>query len=174
MDKQVWLESQCTDIEKVGASRFGTVKRGCTITGWKSVLYKKPKTYTWYHNDHAFAIAKVAIPAGTRIHWRADGSYRYAERVDGGQRQVFTAGKLRAEKAVVLEIKKSKKKEEVPKAFSSWNWSFFYKKGATVYSKGEGTNGCKKRSFSHSAQVCASGIHFFLTRIEAEEYARGN
>jgi hypothetical protein len=64
--------------------------------------------------------------------------------------------KCRAEYAEVLEI------YGADKAFSKWDNSFVYEVGKTVK---------PKEPFSEDwTNECAPGIHFFITKVEAENY----
>jgi hypothetical protein len=69
-----------------------------------------------------------------------------AERVGG-----FTGRKCRASKAIVLE----------GAGYSSHNASFIYTAGATVVPDSWDADPCVE---------CSHGIHFFITRKEAEQY----
>lgn len=72
--------------------------------------------------------------------------------------------KMRASECKVLAIEangKSLPRSQV--ACSYWNASFHYRVGRTVK---------PRRPFNTSFMVCASGIHFFRTRKEAESYLR--
>ena len=65
--------------------------------------------------------------------------------------------KCRAEYAKVLEIFGAKE------AFSSYDNSFTYKVGKTIK---------PTTTFDENyTNECSSGIHFFITKIEAEEYS---
>ncbi len=68
--------------------------------------------------------------------------------------------KCRASEAFVVAIFDGEK--EVNNGYSTYNSSFEYVVGQTVK---------PKEAFSEDWQnECASGIHFFITRIEAENY----
>jgi hypothetical protein len=68
--------------------------------------------------------------------------------------------KCRAEYAEVLEIYKGKRK--VKQAVSTWDSNFIYEVGETVK---------PKRPFDENwTDECSSGIHFYITRLEAENH----
>ena len=79
---------------------------------------------------------------------------------EDAKRSSGTTRKCRTNKAIVIKIT-NKKGEEIEEAYSSYDSTFTYKKGETV----EVLNFCEDRW-----QECAAGIHFFMTREEAEQY----
>lgn len=81
----------------------------------------------------------------------------------GAQRSNATGRKCRASKARVLDLQ-DKQGNSLPSdttAYSGHDPDFTYKKGETVSVEDFDTNRWNE---------CASGIHFFITRIEAAEY----
>ena len=79
------------------------------------------------------------------------------------QRSNATGRKCRASKARVLDLQ-DKQGNSLPSdttAYSSYDTDFTYKKGETVHVEDFDTNRWNE---------CATGIHFFITRIEAVEY----
>ena len=75
---------------------------------------------------------------------------------EDAKRLSATSRKCRASKAVVLEIYGAEK------AYSKYDNDFVYEKGKIIEPK---STFCEDRW-----DECASGIHFFITRIEAENY----
>jgi len=146
-----WLEEQCDNIKKAEFSRLGSVKQD--LTAYKFVRYTNANDDSWVEHG---AIAKLIIPAGTRIHWSTI-----------NQKKV---GKCRAAKAIVLDIKKRKRNISIPMAVSHWDTSFQYHIGDVVEPRRSHGN---KVFFSTSHQTCAAGIHFFLTLKEVEDYVNG-
>jgi len=73
--------------------------------------------------------------------------------------------KCRAEVAYVLAIESVKKiggkYDTYSKASSTWDLSFHYRVGRKV---------TPTKPFHPSRNACSSGVHFFFTRREAEEY----
>lgn len=81
----------------------------------------------------------------------------------GAQRSNATGRKCRASKARVLDLQDMQGNSLPPDttAYSGHDTDFTYKKGETVSVADFDTNRWNE---------CASGIHFFITRIEAAEY----
>ena len=79
------------------------------------------------------------------------------------QRSNGTGRKCRASKARVLDLQDGQGNSLPPDttAYSGHDTDFTYKKGETVSVADFDTNRWNE---------CASGIHFFITRIEAAEY----
>lgn len=112
--------------------------------------------------DEGLLRRKQIVPAGTIIGWKKLGSRKIcklqipasAPRVGG-----VIGRKCRAQRAKVLGIWC----DDVPQDYghSMWDLSFVYRKGETV----QVHNWCDDMRVE-----CAPGIHFFLTREEAEDY----
>ena len=77
------------------------------------------------------------------------------------KRSSATSRRCRASKAVVIAVY-DKDGNEIDSAVSSHNRGFIYRKGETV----EPANGFDDNRWNE----CAPGIHFFITREEAENY----
>lgn len=79
------------------------------------------------------------------------------------QRSNATGRKCRASKARVLDLQDKQGNSLPPDttAYSGHDTDFTYKKGETIHVEDFDTNRWKE---------CATGIHFFITRIEAVEY----
>ena len=79
------------------------------------------------------------------------------------QRSNATGRKCRASTARVLDLQDKQGNSLPPDttAYSGYDTDFTYKKGETVHVENFDTN---------RWNVCAPGIHFFITRIEAAEY----
>ncbi len=79
------------------------------------------------------------------------------------QRSNATGRKCRASTARVLDLQDKQGNSLPPDttAYSGYDTDFTYKKGETVHVENFGTNRWNE---------CATGIHFFITRIEAVEY----
>lgn len=79
------------------------------------------------------------------------------------QRSNATGRKCRASKARVLDLQDKQGNSLPPDttAYSGYDTDFTYKKGETVHVEDFDTNRWNE---------CATGIHFFITRIEAAEY----
>ena len=79
------------------------------------------------------------------------------------QRSNATGRKCRASKARVLDLQDKQGNSLPPDttAYSGYDPDFTYKKGETVHVEDFDTNRWNE---------CATGIHFFITRIEAVEY----
>jgi len=75
--------------------------------------------------------------------------------------QSKTKNKCRTDKAVVLEIKSLDGSTDYKTGISFQDSGFIYNVGETVY---------PKEPYCTDIDECASGIHFFLTRKEAEDY----
>ena len=102
-------------------------------------------------------IIKLLIPANTP--WRAGELWESVAWYNDLQLGVGIVGKCRSKKAKVLEIT-DMLGEKVSCAFSKSWCSANYFEGEFVYPD----------SFDESWAQCSHGIHFFLTRKEAEEY----
>lgn len=79
---------------------------------------------------------------------------------EDAKRSSATTRKCRANKAVVLAIY-NKRGEEISEGKSRYAYGFVYRVGETVY---------PDKWDEDRWNECSSGIHFFLTRREAEEY----
>jgi uncharacterized protein YjbI with pentapeptide repeats len=102
------------------------------------------------------------LPDGDLIGWKKcrDGAIVKLLIPATAKRSHAFCRKCRAESAKVLEITKGGKPQD--SAFSSHDSSFLYEVGETV---------APKEPFSTDWQSeCASGIHFFITKLEAENY----
>ena len=80
------------------------------------------------------------------------------------QRSNATGRKCRASTARVLDLQDDKQGNSLPPdttAYSGHDTDFTYKKGETIHVEDFDTNRWNE---------CATGIHFFITRIEAVEY----
>jgi len=110
-----------------------------------------------------FAIAQTRIlPEGEFIGWKKlRGSLIAKIRITESSKRSHAFGrKCRCSEAVVVAIYDGD--NEVTEGFSMHDTSFKYVKGEIVN---------PKQPFSEDWQnECASGIHFFITRIEAENY----
>lgn len=82
---------------------------------------------------------------------------------DDAQRSNATGRKCRASTARVLDLQDKQGNSLPPDttAYSGYDTDFTYKKGETVHVEDFDTNRWNE---------CATGIHFFITRIEAVEY----
>lgn len=109
--------------------------------------YKKVYSHT------KICIATLWIPKGTLV-----GAYEQKEKYSVHR-------KLRAEKALVLRIEylypRDYKSKLVNSANAGWDPAFVYRTLQEVI---------PTKPFSRKREGCSSGIHFFLTREEAEEY----
>ena len=115
------------------------------VIGYKKVYYTP--------TGHNHCIVTLWIPKGTLV-----GAYDQKGRFDLHR-------KLRAEKAVVLQIEQLYPRDGqlkfVDQAHSRWDSTFIYQPLKEVV---------PRNRFSRKRKECESGIHFFLTRKEAEEY----
>lgn len=111
--------------------------------GTELIGYKKIYVPTLKRNTYIIAIAKLCIPA-------------YADRI------VYSGGKCRASCAQVLEIiGLDKKRYEGGVSAYYNNPQAIYRVGYMVYADSFDTD---------PFDICSHGIHFFLSRQEAEEY----
>lgn len=111
--------------------------------------------------DWAIAMTRI-LPEGEIIGWKKCQENKIVKlRIPVEAKRSHAFGrKCRAEYAEVLEIYKGKRK--VKSAKSSYDSSFKYEVGATVK---------PLKQFSDNwVDECASGIHFYITRIEAENH----
>lgn len=97
-----------------------------------------------YKADNTPIIVKLLIPADA-------------------QRSSSTGRKCRASKARIIDLQDEQGNSLPPDttARSGYDQNFTYKKGETVHVEDFDTNWLNE---------CATGIHFFITRIEAAEY----
>ena len=109
--------------------------------------------YKKVYSHAKICIATLWIPKGTLV-----GAYEQTDK-----RSIRR--KLRAEKALVLRIElrypKNNELKLVDCAFSEWDYRFIYRPLKEAI---------PTHPFSHKLTECESGIHFFLTRKEAEKY----
>jgi hypothetical protein len=118
-----------------------------------------------YAKNSELAIATTRIlPQGTIIGWKklTNGVIAKLRIPESAKRSHAFGRKCRAEFADVLELIGADGKPFSGSAESSYEKGFGYTVGATVE---------PSRAFSEEWQdECASGIHFFITREEAENY----
>lgn len=122
-------------------------------------------------NHVKLSIAKISIlpDEGDIIGWKKaialDGARIIVKLLipADAQRSNATGRKCRASKARVLDLQDKQGNSLPPDttAYSSYDSDFTYKKGETVHVEDFDTNRWNE---------CATGIHFFITRIEAVEY----
>ena len=109
--------------------------------------------------NHELSIAKTRIlPEGDIIGYKKtlEGVVKILIPKDAKRSHAF-GRKCRAEYAIVLELPDS-----LEVCHSSYENSFEYRKGVTIK---------PTESFNEDwTEECSSGIHFFITKIEAEEY----
>jgi hypothetical protein len=137
-----------------GADLSGADLRGADLSGANLSGAKEIPAY-------AQAVTTI-VAEGDLIGWKklSNGEIAKIRIPASAKRSNATGRKCRAEYAEVLEIWEGE--NQVSKATSQWDNSFVYRVGETV----RPTNGwCEDRW-----NECAPGIHFFLTRYEAEEY----
>ena len=80
---------------------------------------------------------------------------------EDAKRSSAAGRKCRCDKAKVIEILTLKGNIEVESAVSNYDSSFIYKKGEVV---------CEPNFCENRFKECATGIHFFIDRKEAEKY----
>ena len=111
------------------------------------------------HNEITAHFALACPEEGAFIGWKKAGKYIVKLQItEKAKRSSATTRKCRASEALVLAIYDGKKK--VKTAVSSYDPNFKYEVGKIVIPT---EPFCKDRW-----QECASGLHFFLTRSEAE------
>ena len=113
--------------------------------------------------DYAIALTRI-LPEGAIIGWKKGGDGKIIKLLipaDAKRSHAF-GRKCRAEYAEVLEIWNGKRQLKKATSKSQHDSSFIYKIGETVR---------PFKPFSENWQEeCDSGIHFFITRLEAENY----
>ena len=117
--------------------------RGADLRGAKGITMVCPSdgAFTAWKKLHNGAIAKLLIP-------------------EDAKRSSATGRKCRCDKAIVLAIY-DKNGESIESETSARTPGFVYKVGETV----------TPDSFDNNRwNECSNGIHFFITRTEAEEY----
>ncbi len=118
-------------------------------------------------NSELVAAKTLIVPEGSIIGWKKcrDGKIVKLLIPETAKRHNATGRKCRAEFAEVLKIYPAGKKRALAKtevAYSQHDYSFVYKVGETVKPTTE---------FDENRwDECSSGIHFFITREEAEAY----
>jgi hypothetical protein len=117
-----------------------------------------------YAKNSELAIAMTRIlPEGEIIGWKKCQNNKIVKLLipKEAKRSHAFGRKCRAEYAVVLEITKGSRQLKTAK--SSHDESFVYKVGETVK---------PAQGFDDNwVDECSSGIHFFITKLEAENYA---
>lgn len=110
-------------------------------------------------------IASLLIPVNTRIVVGENERYGLINKVLGVHAEDPTiycsSCKLRASRAYVTHIAEQVRGLPVKRARAIADIDFIYTPGHWVW---------PTKRFNASAEVCASGIHFFLTLIEAKRY----
>jgi hypothetical protein len=113
------------------------------------------------HADYAIGMTRI-LPEWSIIGWkkcRDDRIVKLLIPIEAKRSHAF-GRKCRAEYAEVLEITKGKRK--VKTAVSTWDENFTYTVGTTVK---------PNKAWSEEwTDECASGIHFWITRVEAEAW----
>jgi hypothetical protein len=157
-------DANLTDANLTGANLTGANLTGANLTGAYLTRANLTDANLTDANNAEYAIAMTRIlPEGD--------IYGYKQCLDGrivkllipkeAKRSHAFGRKCRAEYAEVVEITKGTRK--VKKAVSSYDKEFAYKVGDAVK---------PKEPFSDDWQnECASGIHFFITKLEAENYS---
>lgn len=132
-----------------GANLMGADLRGVDLTGVKSnsmtsgfhLVCPEEGSFVGFKKGEFNTIIKLLIP-------------------EGAKRSSGTSRKCRADKAIVLEII-DENGEQIEITASDYLPSFIYKLGETVEVKDFDENRWNE---------CSIGIHFFITKKEAEEY----
>ena len=151
-----------------GADLYGTNLRGADLYGAdlrRANLYgadlRGANLYGAKNADLAIAMTRI-LPEGDIIGYKKchDGKIVKLLIPADAKRSHAFGRKCRAEYAEVLEITKGKR--QLKEAISQFNGSFIYEVGKTVK---------PINPFSEDWQnECASGIHFYVTRLEAENH----
>jgi hypothetical protein len=113
--------------------------------------------------DYAFAQTLI-VPDGSFIAWKkcCDNIIAKLQIPEDAKRHNASGRKCRAEKAIVLELIDLNDKHKKPtEAFSRRDKKTIYRVGETVV--------CDKWD-ENRWNECSGGVHFFITRIEAENY----
>lgn len=137
-----------------GADLYGADLRGANLYGANLRGAK--------NTDYAIAQTRI-LPEGDIIGYKKcedDKIVKLLIPKDAKRSHAF-GRKCRAEYAEVLEITKGKRK--VKEATSTHDHSFIYKVGETVKPT--------TRFSDEWTEECASGIHFYITKIEAENHS---
>lgn len=128
------------------------------LVGYKNV-YTSGNSRTGIRRE---AIVKLLIPAGARVIIGRDNSIIINKYKNDGTVISVEMLKLRTDKAKVLSILSINNKP-CKSGYSGHDSSFIYSVNRIV---------TPKRGFNRSYNTCAGGIHFYLTRKEAERYHR--
>lgn len=111
---------------------------------WTIEVYKK--AFAWRRGLKERAIVKLEIPKGALI-------------IVGDE--FVSTGKLRTNRAKVINVTSIPGKTNYERAFSSHNTCFEYIPGEIIV---------PERKFSPHYVTCASGIHFFVNHSDAVAY----
>lgn len=144
-------EADLSEANLRGADLYGANLRGADLRGAKNA--ELPQSYT------------VILPEGSIIGWKlcADNILVKLRIPEEAKRSNATGRKCRAEYADVIEMIDLKdKRRRVIEAVSTYDSTFKYTVGERVTPK--------EKWNEDRFDECASGIHFFITRIEAENY----
>ena len=135
-----------------GADLYGADLRGANLRG-ANLRYAK-------NADYAIAQTRI-LPEGDIIGYKKCVDNKIVKLLipKDAKRSHAMGRKCRAEYAEVLEITKGK--QQLKKAISTNDNSFIYKVGETVK--------CDKFDEDWTRE-CSGGIHFFITKLEAENY----
>ena len=138
-----------TGANLTGANLRGANLTGANLTGAKGIPLLVEKQLS------------ITTPDTKIVYKKCNEGVVVLELPANAARSNATGRKCRAEYAIVLSLPEVKGKE-IEEAHSLYDPSFVYRKGETVHPL---TPWCEDRW-----QECASGIHFFLTREEAEAF----
>jgi hypothetical protein len=166
----------CTDLSRADLSRanlYHANLRGAPLTGANltGAILSGADLHGANLTDATLPPLSI-LPAGTLTGWKkafgTTDTGRYHEVLvklqipASAQRVNSTGRKCRAAKAKVLRLETRDGHRFEGEVHSSWDESFRYRVGETV---------TPQRDFNPDFRVeCSSGIHFFITRQEAEDY----
>jgi hypothetical protein len=138
------IEADLTGANLTGADLTGAYLNRADLTGAKNA-------------EHALAQASIVPECGSFVGWKKcrNGVIVKLLIPENAKRSSATGRKCRAEFVEVLEVIGEEK------AISIWDDSVVYEAGKTVH-----CHNWDENRFNE----CSGGIHFFITRIEAENY----
>ena len=135
--------------------------------GWKKMSDANLSDADLSDADLSGAEPKIACPsAGAFIGWKkawhdaGESAIIKLQIPEDAKRSSATGRKCRADKAIVLAIY-NLDGDEIDSAYSLYDHDFVYRKGESIIPDAFDDNRWNE---------CSHGIHFFITREEAEEY----
>ena len=161
-----WIKEDCEGWEKMRADLRGAYLRGAYLSGaYLSNADLRNADLSGAYLSNAKGITMACPSDGAFVGWKkavTDSGIAIVKLqiLEDAKRSSATGRKCRCDKAQVLAIY-DQRGEEIGEAHSDRGSGFVYKTGEIVVPDSFDDNRWNE---------CSNGIHFFITRTEAEEY----